>query len=336
VTVAACSGACGREGLGPFHSGDPAVDGRFTWCDSCWHDLLNKRMPPGLVKDLPPGTMVPFTPPGPPSGPELSALYATEHKIMPGGEVKSVATVATAPGTGSGNGSFTGYICAFAKDHGADTIMGPGAVADTVAALNSGAIQWHLTDSHSDLASDVVASVTAAAVDSRGVRIQAAWMPTERAQALRQMVKAGAQLGLSIDYLVDASRPDPSGGRYLDRITICGGACTPKPMNALATITESKYDASVPVADVYADAQLRHADPDGDRRRREDELLRSVSWPPPGMFDRKTALALLDGAALARSRREAAGDPERAREQARRDQDNAYSYGLAAWMAANR
>jgi hypothetical protein len=258
----------------------------------------------------------------------------TEHKILDGAERKSMTTIAAAPVTDTGD--FTGYIAAFAKDLQGDTIMGPAAVADTVAALNSGAIQWHLTDAHSDLASDVVATVTSAAVDPRGVRIQANWMPTETAQRLRKMVTAAAKLGLSIDYLVGASRPDPSGGRYLDKISICGGACTPKPMNSLATIIEGKSGAWAPVTDIYTDAQARHADPDRDRRQREDELLRSVSWPPPGMFDRDTSLSLIRRSSEMKARRELAGDPERAREQAIRDQDNAYSNGLAATMARLR
>jgi hypothetical protein len=203
-------------------------------------------------------------------------------------------------------------------------------------ALNNGRIQWHLTDSHSDRPSDVVASVTAAAVDHRGLRIEGQWAPTQAAQALRQMVRNGHKLGLSIDYLTDASRPDGKGGRLLDLITVVGGAVTPKPMNPMAYITEGKSGAWAPVVSVYDDAQARHTDPDRDRRRREDELLAAATWPPRGLFDRKTALSLLAGAAMAKSRRELAGDPERDREQARRDQDNRYSSDLAEWMAANR
>jgi len=60
-----CSGKCGREGEGRFDSGGiwpPAVDRRYSWCDQCWRDLLNKRMPAGLAKDLPPGTLLAFSP----------------------------------------------------------------------------------------------------------------------------------------------------------------------------------------------------------------------------------------------------------------------------------
>jgi hypothetical protein len=158
------------------------VDQRRSWCDSCWADLLNRRVPAGLVADVPAGTYVPFVPHPPPTLPhELSSLGRAEHKIVTGGEVKSVATVAAGPvtdsGPGSGSGSFSGYLASFAKDHEGDTITGPAAVADSVKAVNDGAIQWTLTDSHSDLASDVVAAVTSAVVDSRGVRIQATGCP---------------------------------------------------------------------------------------------------------------------------------------------------------------
>jgi Caudovirus prohead serine protease len=259
----------------------------------------------------------------------------TEHKILAAAEVKSVATITAGPAADTGSGSFTGYLAAFGRDHQGDTIQ-PGAMDSCAAALNSGRIQWLLTDSHSERAADVVATVTAAVIDHLGLRIQGQWMPDEAAQKLRAKVRNGAKLGLSIDYLTGASRPDGKGGRLLDAITIVGGAVTPHPMNAAATIIESKYAATVPVMDVYADAQERRRDPGRDQAEAEDAVLASVSWPPPGLFDRKTSLALIRGAAAADARRELAGDPVAAREQAIRDQDNAYSSGLAAWMAANR
>jgi hypothetical protein len=145
-----------------------------------------------------------------------------EHMILDP-ERKTVATIAAPPAGLTDNGSFTGYLAAYDRDHGGDTIL-PGAMDETAAALNSGRIAWHLTDAHSEKASDVVATVTAAAIDHHGLRIAGTWMPTERAQALRQMVKSGAKLGLSIDYLTDASRPDGRGGRYLEKITVVGDA----------------------------------------------------------------------------------------------------------------
>jgi hypothetical protein len=330
--VAACSGKCGREGQGPFDSGDPALDARYSWCDPCYLDLAAKRMPPGLVKDLPAGTLAPFTA-APPSAPELNSLAATEHKIMPRGEAKTAVTIGAGPVTGSG--TFSGYLAGFGRDHGGDTIMGPAAVADSVKAVNEGRIVWHLTDGHSAEASAIVATVTSAVIDASGVRVQGVWAPTQAGQALREMTRNGQQLGLSIDYYPVAERPDGQGGRYLDKITIVGGAITPRPMNSSAVITEGKFAASVPVVGVYDDAQARHADPDRDRRRREDEMLAAAAWPPPSI-DRESRLALIRGAAEAKARRELAGDPQRAREQARRDQDNRYCLDLAAWMAANR
>jgi hypothetical protein len=329
--MTACSGKCGREGAGPYDSGQPDLDRRYTWCDECWGDLHNKRMPPGLVKDVPPGTLVPFGSPAP-SGPQLNSMARTEHKIL-AAECKTVATItATSPGA-TDNGTFSGYLAAFGRDHGGDQIM-PGAMDETAAALNSGAIQWHLTDAHSEKASDVVATVRAAAVDHHGLRIEGAWMPTERAQALRQMVRNGAKLGLSIDYLTDASRPDGKGGRLLDRITVVGGAVTPKPMNAAATITEGKAGAWAPVIAWGSDAQAQ-AERSDPQRQAEDRLLAAASWPPQH-WGRELRLSLIRGAAEAKARREIEGDYERARAQARREQQNRYSSDLAAWMAANR
>lgn len=332
--MTACAGKCGKPGQGPFDSGDPDLDKRYSWCDECYLCLAAKQMPPGLLADVPAGTLVPFSP-APLSVPELSSLDSRriEHKVMPGTGVKSVATFAAGPVTGSG--TFTGYLAGFGRDHGGDTIMGPAAVADSVKAVNDGAIVWHLTDGHSPEASAIVATVTSAAIDSRGVRVHGVWAPTQAGQALREMARAGHPLGLSIDYYPVDERPDGQGGRYLDKITIVGGAVTPRPMNSSAVITEGKFAASVPVADVYADAQARHADPGRDRRRREDAMLAAVDWPPPSI-GREARLALLRGAAEAKARRALEGDPVRAREQARRDQDNAYSYDLAAWLAANR
>jgi hypothetical protein len=331
--MTACSGRCGREGAGPIHNGDPARDTQFTWCDDCWLHLMNKTMPPGLVKHLPPGTLVPFAAP-PVTAPELNSVAATEHKIVTGGQVKSVAAITARPVTDTG--TFTGYLAAFGRDFGGDELM-PGSMDETAAALNRGAIQWFLTDSHSEKASDVVAMVTAAVVDHYGLRIAGQWMPDEIAQRLRWKVHNGAKLGLSIDYLTDSSRPDGKGGRLLDRVTVVGGAVTPHPMNPGAFITESKYAASVPVVTVeqsIADGAACR-DPDRDRIRREDELLAAVSWPPPSI-DRGSRLALLERTAAAKAARDLDGDPERARAQARWDQANRYSSGLAEWMAANR
>ncbi len=332
--MAACSGKCGRAGAGPVHSGDPGRDMQFSWCDDCWLDLMSKRMPPGLVKYLPAGTYVPFHA-APVTAPELSALDRTEHKIMPGTGVKSAAAVTLAPVTDAGSsGSFSGYLAAYGRDHAGDTIQ-PGAMEASAAALNSGAIAWHLTDAHSDLASDVVATVTAAAVDSRGLRIEGQWMPTERAQGLRRMVANGARLGLSIDYLTDSSRPDGKGGRLLDQITVVGGAVTPKPMNPGAVIVSGKSGAWAPVVDIYADAQ-RQAERGSPQRAQEDRLLAAASWPPPGMFGRETSLSLIRGAAAAKAARIPAFDDGSQAQRERFERDNAYSAALHAWMAANR
>jgi len=123
------------------------------------------------------------------------------------------------------------------------------------------------------------------------------------------------------------------GGRPLDQITVVGGAVTPKPMNAGAVIVSGKSGAWAPVVDVYADVQARRRDPDRERRRAEDELLAAASWPPPSI-DRESRLALLRGAAQAKAAR-LADDGDRL-ERERWERANAYSTGLAEWMAEHR
>ena len=263
-----------------------------------------------------------------------SKARQTERKIVRGGEVKTVAMADAGPVTGAG--SFTGYLAGIGnRDHGGDTIQ-PGAMDASAAALNSGAIAWCLTDAHSDLASDVVATVTAAAVDSRGLRIQGQWMPTERAQALRRMVRNGARLGLSIDYLTDASRPDGKGGRLLDLITVVGGAITPKPLNPMAVITEGKGGGSwAPVVGLYDSIQAERRDPDRDRIRREDAMLAGLDWPPRGL-SRDIRLQLLNGAAAAKAARAAGENDGDRRERERWEAANTYSSNLAGWLAEHR
>ena len=331
--TAPCDGNCGRPGAGPFDFGRPGGE-IFTFCDSCWLDLHHKQRPPGLRKTRSgaPGRpgYAPYSPPALPSSPrELSALTGSAHKVIRA-ETKTTAMAPPVTGTGT----FTGYLAGFGRDHSGDQIMGAAAVADTVAEVNAGRIQWHITDSHSEKASDVVATVTAAAADRRGVRISANWAPGETAQRLRAMARAGHQLGLSIDYLVDAARPDGAGGRFLDRITIIGGAVTPKPMNAAAVITEGKAAPWSPVADVFGDVQAR-SQRDDPQRRQDERILAAAPWPPPGLFDRETSLGLARGAAAAKAARMVPGDGEAAR-QARWQRANAYSHDLSEWLDGHR
>jgi hypothetical protein len=149
------------------------------------------------------------------------------------------------------------------------------------------------------------------------------------------MVKGGAKLGLSIDYLTRASRPDPRGGRYLDRIVIVGGALTTHPMNPAATITESKYAATAPVVGIYEDVQARHRDPDRERAAAEDAMLAALDWPPRH-WDRSLRLSVLQGAAEAKVARETAEDDPERRAREHWEQNNRYSTALAATMARLR
>jgi len=263
---------------------------------------------------------------------ELSAkARGPERKIMGGTEAKTTATIAAGPVTG--NGTFSGYLAGFGRDHGGDTIM-PGAMDASVKAMNEGRIVWRLTDGHSPEVSAIVATVTAAGIDSRGLRIEGVWAPTQAVQALREMARSGMQLGLSIDYYPVSERPDGMGGRFLDEITIVGGAVTPHPMNSSALITEGKHAAPVLVVGLYDSIQAGRRDPDRERRRAEDELLAAASWPPPSI-DRESRLALLRGAAAAKAAR-LADDDGRQAERERWEQANRYSTGLAEWMAAHK
>lgn len=333
-----CAGRCGNEGAGHFDSGRPAVDRCHSWCDSCWSDLYNKRMPAGLKDDAdrilrkrwPYGMPVTWSLPAP-SGPELNAAPRAEHKIMDDAAAKSVATVAAAPVTDSG--TFTGYLASFERDLGGDTITGPSAVSDSVAALNAGRIQWHLTDAHSERASDIVATVTAAAADRHGVRIDASWAPTPRAQQLRAMVRNGQKLGLSIDYYAASAHPDGRGGRNLEKVLIVGGAITPKPMNPLAVIFEGKSGSHAAVVAWCGEAHIQ-VRPDA-QREAEDRLLEACDWPPRD-WPRETRLAILNDVAAAKSRRLAEVSPQAEADRLRRERwewDNVYCSALARTMA---
>ena len=74
-----------------------------------------------------------------------------------------VAVLDRAPAT-TDSGSFVGYLAAWQRDLGGDTIE-PAAIDATLSDFRAGRIRWLLTDAHSPKASDVVAVVDAAAPD---------------------------------------------------------------------------------------------------------------------------------------------------------------------------
>ena len=104
-----------------------------------------------------------------------------------------VAVLDRAPAT-TDSGSFVGYLAAWQRDLGGDTIE-PAAIHATLSDFRAGRIRWLLTDAHSPKASDVVAVVDAAAPDARGLRIEARWTGSAAAQALRGMARTGVPLG---------------------------------------------------------------------------------------------------------------------------------------------
>jgi hypothetical protein len=263
---------------------------------------------------------------------------AAKSRVPPGLERKTLTATDVTVETGSDLGSFSGYLATFSRDAGGDTIA-PQALEQTVRDFNEGRRRWLITDTHSDSASDVVAEVDSAELDSVGLRITAKWLGSDRAQALRQMVLDGAALGLSIDYAAEA-RPDGAGGRLLTLVSVCGGAITNKPMNGQAIITEGKTAAgravalAAPVVDLYADVQARHADPDRDRLRRMAEVV-AASWVSPALaksIGTRAAYTLVMDAAERAAARQVERDPERERWEA----DNAYSYAMHEWLRTHR
>lgn len=356
--MGACSGKCGREGTGHFDSGDPLRDMAYTWCDPCWHDLYNKRMPPGLAKDLPPGPFAPFSvlPPPPPPNPLYNSLAAAERKIMTRGvaEAKSAAAVATvAPPDATSSGEFTGYAATWRHQGGPDRqgdVIAPGAFTKWVGQVNSGAVVIPVVaggvSGHSDAPMAVVGRVLEAGQDQTGLWIRASLSGDADAQLLRQKMLAGALSGLSIEYIAGKTghiiMPDGMAARELDQVDVFHIALTGVPANPSARVTAVKGGAGtglaglpVPVVDIYADAQARHADPDQDRARREDAMLAAADWPPRDL-PRDIRLRLLQGSAEAKAARAASEDEAGRRERERWERDNAYSTGLAEWMASHK
>ena len=158
----------------------------------------------------------------------------------------------------------------------------PGAFGRSLTEFQAGRIRWAITDSHSDRASDTVAEVQAARVDSRGLLVEAGWMPTPRAQELRSMVLAGARLGLSIDFVVTKSHSGADGTRYLDEVTVLGAAIVTHSANSLAMIVSGKTSGLVPVSRSRSRSPAaREHDPECERRHRQAKILAASSWPGP-------------------------------------------------------
>jgi HK97 family phage prohead protease len=331
-----CDGQCGREAVGHYDSGGrrpAAADRQYVWCKSCMRDLDAKRMPPGLARYVTPLAPVPPSHPA-----RLSSVAGAEAKITVGEHKTAVALEAPAGlVTPSGaDGSFEGYFAATGnRDHGGDTLL-PGSMYESAAALNAGHIRWLLTDSHSEKATDIVAEITHAVPDSRGLRVSGNWMPTAAAQQLRDMVKAGHRLGLSITYLPDRARPDGAGGRLLEKVTIVGGAITPTPMNPRAMITSGKgAGAAAPIVG-WLDGPAADRDQKAGARAAEAERLADeVLGLPPGLsLSRETkAAALADYQRRRATTRMQAEDCEAQRAARRRAQLDDYYFGLRETMA---
>jgi HK97 family phage prohead protease len=341
--VTACSGKCGRPGVGWFDSGQPDLDKRFTWCDECWGDLYNKRMPPTLRADVPPGTYMPFRP-EPLTVPQYNSVAATEHKIVTGQRKTVMADAPPAVDTGwfEGIANVTGV-----RDRQGDVTV-PGCFLRTAGDLNAGRVAWALTRTHSDDPVDVVGWIDQARETPEGLWVRGRWAPDAVAQDLRGKVAAGAKLSLSITYLAPGAQPDGMGGRILPEVDVTSVAVTNGPASAGSFIRAGKgappltgarpVPETAPIVDLYADVQQQaeHNHPDRERKAAEDRLLSAASWPPRH-FDRETRLALINGAARAKALRLASEDDDGERAGRERwERDNEYSSNLHAWMAAHQ
>ncbi len=268
---------------------------------------------------------------------ELDALTDSQLLERMVGLASKVLEVEHKSVTAVDTGTFSGYLAVVGnRDDQGDTIA-PGALDATVAHFKAGGRQWFLTDAHSEKASDVVAEILDAHVDSTGLRVAGRWMDTPAGQALRQMARGGAKLGLSIDYATVRYHPDGQGGRTLTEVAVFGGAVTPKPANGLAFITESKSGTLaqvVTVAQEIAEGAARR-DPDRERLARMAKVVEAAGFPSPhlvGVIGVEAAYEMTMGVAQRKAAREVAADPERAAAAAKRDRDNAHSYGMAEAM----
>jgi HK97 family phage prohead protease len=218
----------------------------------------------------------------------------------------------------------------------------PGAFTRTVDDLNAGRVAWTITRQHSGDPFDVVGHVVAAKETAEGLWIRAAWTPDAIAQQFRSAVASGVRLGLSITYVPRGARSDAQGGRLLSDIDVTSIAITNDPASPGSYIRAGKgvpamaglaaaFDRVVTTKQEIAEGSARR-ERESSQRRAEDAMLAAASWPPPH-FPRETRLALIRAGAESKARRELAGDPARARAQARRDCDNTYSNVLARTMA---
>jgi len=347
--VTACSGKCGRPGAGPFDSGDPGRDLRYSWCDPCWHDLFNRRLPEGLRKDVPAGTLVPFAAPGPPmTAPELSALRQAEHKIV-AGECKTVLMPDAPPVTSMGDfwgiANVTGV-----RDRQGDTTL-PGSFVRTAGDLNAGRVAWAVTRQHTGDPAEVVAWIDQARETEQGLEVHGFWTSDPVAQQLRAKVAAGARLSLSITYLAPGARPDGQGGRILPEVDVTSIAITNDPASPGSYIRAGKSAGAlarswprppetVPVVDLYADAQQQaeRRNPDRDRARHMASVVSAAGWPPPELtaaIGTEAAYGLIMGAAAAKAARVSEDDGDRI-ERERWQAANRYSAALSQWMAEHR
>jgi hypothetical protein len=319
---------------------------RFTWCDECWLDLQSKRMPPGLIKDLPAGTYVPYVPHPPPVLPhELSSLdgWRIEHKIVTGEDKTVMAEAPPAVDTGwfEGIANVTGV-----RDRQGDVTL-PGCFLRTAGDLNAGRVAWALTRTHSDDPVDVVGWIDQAKEIPEGLWVRGRWAPGAVAQDLRGKVAAGARLSLSITYLAPGARPDGMGGRILPEVDVTSIAVTNGPASAGSFIRAGKgappltsphqVPQTAPIVDLYADVQQQaeRNHPDRERKVAEDAMLAAASWPPR-TWPRSLRLSVLQGCAEMKAAREAAGDDPDRRARERWTAENEYSLSLHSWLAAHR
>jgi hypothetical protein len=161
---------------------------------------------------------------------------------------------------GDGAGGFIGYGSTFGNRDRAGEIVVPGAFSK---ALETFMRDGFIAVGH-DWAALPVATVKSAVEDDMGLRLEAEFHTTARAQEARQTVRErlerGKSVGLSIGYRVlDAE--DTDDGRLLKEIELHEVSLVTVPCNALAAVTgiktgaERGLPADLPLAD-HASAVL--------------------------------------------------------------------------------
>jgi HK97 family phage prohead protease len=252
------------------------------------------------------------------------------------------------PGDG---GELDGYASVFGNvDQGGDVVL-PGAFKASLAEWARSSQPMPLIADHDLSTEGVIGSVVSAQEDNYGLRIRARFSRVPKAQAIRAKMIEGHLKGMSFTYDTVRHYMGMAGGkavRFLQEVKVFEASVTPFPMNALALASAKGpatgvwghvAGATVPVVGLYDSIQAiaEHRQDTHPDRQRDNARIAAAAWIPKTL-PRELQLQLLDGLDAIRGKAIAAaahGEAEALR-QARWEQDNAYSNGLAATMARLR